>query len=87
MKTTGTITKVLPVRTGMSKKGSTWAAQQFVLKTDGDGKLSQAEINAVESIYTREMGITNLKGIECFPLNQTFFEHLHYLKYLLHHHF
>ena len=37
MKTTGTITKVLPVRTGTSKKGSTWAAQQFVLKTaDGD---------------------------------------------------
>ena len=34
--------------------------------TDGDGKLSQAEINAVESIYTREMGITSLKGIECF---------------------
>ncbi|MST85294.1 DUF3127 domain-containing protein [Hallella mizrahii] len=36
MKTTGTITKVLPVRTGTSKKGSTWAAQQFVLKTDGE---------------------------------------------------
>ena len=34
MKTTGTIKKVLPVRTGTSKKGSTWAAQQFVLKTD-----------------------------------------------------
>ena len=39
MKTTGTITKVLPVRTGTSKKGSTWAAQQYVLKTDGDGEL------------------------------------------------
>ena len=39
MKTTGTIKKVLPVRTGMSKKGSTWAAQQYVLKTDGDGEL------------------------------------------------
>lgn len=38
MKTTGTITKVLPVRTGTSKKGSTWAAQQFVLKTD-DGDI------------------------------------------------
>ena len=39
MKTTGTIKKVLPVRTGTSKKGSTWAAQQFVLDTDGDGEL------------------------------------------------
>ena len=38
MKTTGTIKKVLPVRTGTSKKGSTWAAQQFVLKTD-DGDI------------------------------------------------
>ena len=39
MKTTGTIKKVLPVRSGTSKKGSTWAAQQFVLETDGDGEL------------------------------------------------
>ncbi|EGN56916.1 hypothetical protein PRBRB14_13360 [Hallella multisaccharivorax DSM 17128] len=38
MKITGTIKKVLPVRTGTSKKGSTWAAQQFVLKTD-DGDI------------------------------------------------
>lgn len=38
MKTTGTIKKVLPVKTGTSKKGSTWAAQQFVLKTD-DGDI------------------------------------------------
>ena len=38
MKTTGTIKKVLPVRTGTSKKGSTWAAQQFVLKAD-DGDI------------------------------------------------
>ena len=37
MKTTGTIKKVLPVRIGTSKKGSTWAAQQFVLETEGDG--------------------------------------------------
>ena len=49
MKTTGTIKKVLPVRTGTSKKGSTWAAQQFVLKTD-DGDIllevfGQKEIN------------------------------------------
>ena len=38
MKTTGTIKKGLPVKTGTSKKGSTWAAQQFVLKTD-DGDI------------------------------------------------
>ena len=39
MKTIGTIKKVLPVRTGMSKKGSTWSAQQFVLETEGDGAM------------------------------------------------
>ena len=39
MKITGKITKLLPVRTGKSKKGSTWAAQQFVLNTDGDGAM------------------------------------------------
>ena len=39
MKITGKITKVLPVRTGTSKKGSTWAAQQFVLETEGDGTM------------------------------------------------
>ena len=39
MKITGKITKVLPVRTGTSKKGSTWAAQQFVLETEGDGAM------------------------------------------------
>ena len=38
MKITGTITKVLPVKTGTSKKGSTWSAQQYVLKTAGDGE-------------------------------------------------
>lgn len=39
MKTTGTIKKVLPVRSGTSKKGSTWAAQQFVLETESDGAM------------------------------------------------
>ena len=39
MKTTGTITKVLPVRSGTSKKGSTWAALQFVLETEGNGAM------------------------------------------------
>ena len=36
MKTTGTIKKVLPVRSGTSKKGSTWAAQQYVLDAGND---------------------------------------------------
>ena len=36
MKLTGKITKVLPIRTGMSKKGSTWAAQQYVLDAGND---------------------------------------------------
>lgn len=31
MKITGTITKVLPVKSGTTKKGSTWTAQQYVL--------------------------------------------------------
>ena len=39
MKVTGKITKVLPVKTGTSKTGSVWAAQQFVLETDGDGAM------------------------------------------------
>ena len=40
MQITGKITKVLPVRTGMTKKGGTWAAQQFVLTTDVEPKVS-----------------------------------------------
>lgn len=39
MKLTGKITKVLPVRTGMSKKGGTWAAQQYVLDAGDDGSV------------------------------------------------
>lgn len=31
MKITGTITKVLPLKSGTTKKGGTWAAQQYVL--------------------------------------------------------
>ena len=40
MQIKGKITKVLPVRTGMTKKGGTWAAQQFVLTTDVEPKVS-----------------------------------------------
>lgn len=32
MEITGTITRVLPVKTGTTRKGGTWAAQQFVLE-------------------------------------------------------
>jgi hypothetical protein len=39
MKLTGKITKVLPVRTGMTKKGGTWAAQQYVLDAGNDGSV------------------------------------------------
>lgn len=39
MKLTGKITKVLPIRTGMSKKGGTWAAQQYVLDAGNDGSV------------------------------------------------
>lgn len=38
MKVKGTITKVLQVRTGTSKKGKTWAAQQVILETDDSSK-------------------------------------------------
>lgn len=63
MKTTGTITKVLPVRTGTSKKGGTWAAQQFVLKTDGDGELllevfGQKEIDQYAIIEGEKLTVT-----------------------------
>lgn len=33
------ITKALPVRTGMTKKGGTWAAQQYVLDAGNDGSV------------------------------------------------
>ena len=39
MKITEKIIKVLPLRTGTSKKGGTWAAQQYVLETNGDGAM------------------------------------------------
>ncbi len=38
MKITGTITKVLPIKTGTSRKGSTWKAQQYVLEADDADK-------------------------------------------------
>lgn len=40
MKITGTITKVLPIKTGTTKKGGTWAAQQYVLEADDADKPS-----------------------------------------------
>lgn len=36
MKLTGTITKVLPQKSGVTKKGGTWAAQQYVLEAKDD---------------------------------------------------
>ena len=40
MQITGKITRVLPVRTGMSKKGTAWTVQQFVLTTEDEPKVS-----------------------------------------------
>lgn len=51
MKTTGTIKKVLPVRTGTSKKGSTWAAQQFVLKTAVEKSEPKQHTTTVQSHF------------------------------------
>ena len=37
MKITGTITRVMPLKTGITKKGGTWAVQQYVLvSTDAE---------------------------------------------------
>lgn len=38
MEITGTITKVLPQKSGTTKNGGTWAAQQFVLETNEEPK-------------------------------------------------
>lgn len=38
MQITGTITKVLPVKTGTSKKGTAWKAQQYVIEADDADK-------------------------------------------------
>lgn len=40
MEIKGTIKTVLPIVTGTTKKGSPWAAQQYVLESDGDNKVS-----------------------------------------------
>lgn len=34
MEITGKVTRVLPLKTGTTRKGGTWAAQQFVLEAD-----------------------------------------------------
>lgn len=39
MEINGTIKTVLPVVTGMTKKGTSWAAQQYILQSE-DGKTS-----------------------------------------------
>ena len=74
MKTTGTITKVLPVRTGTSKKGSTWAAQQYVLKTDGDEideyaitegeKLTVTYVPKVHEVGDKVFGKNSVSAVE-----------------------
>lgn len=38
MEITGTITKVLPLKSGTTKKGGTWTAQQYVLEADESGE-------------------------------------------------
>lgn len=68
MKTTGTIKKVLPVRTGTSKKGSTWAAQQFVLKTD-DGDIllevfGQKEIDEYAIIEGEQLTVSYVPKVQ-----------------------
>lgn len=38
MQITGTITKVLPVKSGTNKKGATWKAQQYILEANDADK-------------------------------------------------
>lgn len=38
MEITGTITKVLPIKSGTTKKGGTWAVGQYVIETDDADK-------------------------------------------------
>ncbi|MGN1255447.1 MAG: DUF3127 domain-containing protein [Prevotella sp.] len=38
MQITGKITRVLPAKTGTTKKGGTWTAQQYVLEAGDDAK-------------------------------------------------
>lgn len=40
MQITGTITKVLPPRSGTSKKGTSWTARQYVIEADDADKSS-----------------------------------------------
>lgn len=40
MEITGIIRTVLPKTTGKTKKGKSWAAQQYVLETEGDDSVS-----------------------------------------------
>lgn len=40
MEITGKVTRVLPLKTGTTRKGGTWAAQQFVLEADDAEKSS-----------------------------------------------
>lgn len=40
MEITGKVTRVLPLKTGTTRKGGTWAVQQFVLEADDAEKSS-----------------------------------------------
>lgn len=40
MQITGTVKKVLPIASGTTKKGATWAAQQYILETTDDKPVS-----------------------------------------------
>jgi Leucine-rich repeat (LRR) protein len=44
-----------------------WVLNPWNCDTDGDGWLSQAEADAVNSINLSSTGVTSMQGIECFP--------------------
>lgn len=58
MEITGTITKVLPIKSGMTKKGGTWAAQQYVLEADDNGEKTSILLEVFGQKEIEEFAIT-----------------------------
>lgn len=79
MKITGKITKAVPVKTGMSKKGGTWAVQQYVLDAGEEGTVllelfGQKEIDSLAITEGETLTVTFTPkvteyGDKCFGRN------------------
>lgn len=71
MKITGKITKVMPLKSGTTKKGGTWAAQQYVL---ADNENEESKI-LLEVFGEKEIGDFAITGGE--TLTVTFVPKVH----------